>query len=239
VTQQSLNFPRSRRPNPRPRLRGRRLFLSCAASVACHLVAVTLLAGRPIRAQEAALLDGAISVYPNAAPDPGGPPESPPPSTAPANRPQPARKVAKPREHRLPPHRRARLARVATPQTRPDPVPVTLTALRPGEGASVQAAPSKRKPPVQLSAGVARSLRVFDIFPRMPDLLRAQHRVEIVQADICVSDSGAVETVRLAGASATLEKVLREAIVTWRYRPLLLRGEPSPFCHSLQLTYRS
>jgi outer membrane biosynthesis protein TonB len=206
--------------------------------VACHLVAVTFLAGRPIRAQETTPLDGAISVYPNASPDPLAPPESPPPTTTPANRPRPARKLAKPREHRLPPPRRARLASVATTPTRPEPVPVALTAARPGVGASVQAAPTARKHPVQLSAGVARSLRLYDTFPRMPDLLRAQHRLEVVQVEICVSQSGTVDKVRLEGASPTLEKTLREAIVTWRYRPLILRGEPNPFCHTLQLTYR-
>jgi outer membrane biosynthesis protein TonB len=239
VTQQSLNSPKFRSPNARPRLRGRRLFLSCAASLACHIVAVTLLAGRPIRAQETTPLDGAISVYPNAAADPLPPVESPPPSTAPANRPKPPRKVMRPREHRLPAPARARLAKAAPTPTRPDPVPVTLTAARPGEGASVQAPPTRRKPTMHLSAGVARSLRIHDSFPRMPDLLRAQHRVEVVHVEVCVSETGTVDKVRLEDASPTLEKALREAIVTWRYRPLLLRGEPNPFCHTLQLTYRS
>ena len=109
---------------------------------------------------------------------------------------------------------------------------------QPGSGANVQAPPARPAQPVHISTGIARSLRVHDVFPRMPELLRLQQRTETVDAQICVSVDGSVSGVRMRGGSATLENVLREAFLKWRYRPLLLQGTATPFCHDLHLVYR-
>jgi hypothetical protein len=232
VTNKRLVSSTNRRPTVRSRRRPR-LALACAVSLACHLVAVTLVAGLKTDSEAIATLDGAISVYPNAGPETAGQVESPPPATAPATLPQPARKIASARR-RVSPVRRARIAQVPSPP----PLPMALTSAQPGSGASLPPLPPRPAQPVHIATGIARSLRIHDVFPRMPELLRLQQRSETVDAQICVSVQGSVTGVRLRGGSATLENVLREAMLTWRYRPLLLQGTPTPFCHDLHLVYR-
>jgi hypothetical protein len=227
-----------RRPTHLP-TRARRLWLACAVSIGCHLVAVTLLAGRNYPPDTTAMLDGAISVYPNATGQIEGPADSQPPTTAPANRPQTARKLARAPEHRLPPPRRARVAKQARPATPPTPVPVALTGAEKGQGVNPHAPSTQPAQPVQLPSGTARSLRVYDTFPRLPELLRRQQRTESIDVNICVSERGSVSTVRLEGASPSFEGTLREAIFKWRYRPLIQQGTATPFCHPLRLAYRS
>jgi hypothetical protein len=57
--------------------------------------------------------------------------------------------------------------------------------------------------------------------------------------EVCVSRQGQVERVRFRpGADPRLEGLLKEAVFTWRYRPLLLQGVPRAFCHPVQVTYR-
>jgi hypothetical protein len=238
VTDKRLVVSTNRRPPARSRRRPR-LALACAASLGCHLAAVTLLAGRGSPVEAVATLDGAISVYPKAEADPpAGPTESAPPAAPLASNTQPPRKVPRPRSTRLPPLRQARVAKTPSAPVPPPPAPVTLTSVKDGSGASLQAAPVRPAQPVQISSGVARALRIHDVFPRMPELLRLQQRTETVDAEICVSQQGSVSGVRLRGGSATLEKVLREAMLQWRYRPLLLQGTATPFCHGVHLVYR-
>ena len=87
---------------------------------------------------------------------------------------------------------------------------------------------------------MAAGLRVYDNFPRMPDPLRSPGVQYVVLADVCVSERGVVDRVRVsapAGAAA-LEHALTDAIRTWRYRPLMTSGGPSPFCHQVNMRYQ-
>jgi outer membrane biosynthesis protein TonB len=216
-----------------------RLALACAVSLTCHLVAVTFVVGGGTRAEAIARLDGAISVFPNVAAEDGRPVESQPPTTTRPSPPRASRKLARAPKPRLPPPRPARVAR--TPTSPPAPLPVTdaLTGNTPGSGVASQAPPAQPARPVHIAPGLARSLRIYDTFPRMPELLRMQNRTEAVDVNICVSERGAVREVNLLGASEALARSLREAIASWRYRPLHLAGTPTPFCHALRLSYRS
>ncbi len=227
-----------RRRSPRPARRPR-LALACAVSLACHLVAVTLLASRGTPARATATLDGAISVYPNASLESGRASESQPPSIKTPSPPRPVQKATRPTRPRVRPTRPTRVAVAPAPALLPPPAPAGLTATTPGNGIAPQAPPARRAEPVRVGHGVARSLRIFDSFPRMPEVLRLQQRNEAVDVEICVSAQGSVRDVRLRGASEALARILREALFTWRYRPLIQADGPVPFCHDLRLTYRS
>ena len=41
-----------------------------------------------------------------------------------------------------------------------------------------------------------------------------------------------------ADADPMLARTLREAVNTWRYRPLMLGEGPTPFCHEMGVSYR-
>jgi TonB family protein len=62
-------------------------------------------------------------------------------------------------------------------------------------------------------------------------------QAEIV-VEVCVSDRGQVSDAVIAeGGMAAIDATLRMAIRSWRYRPLLVNGAPTPFCHFMKLKY--
>jgi hypothetical protein len=142
----------------------------------------------------------------------------------------PAAGRRRPRPSRPPPTAVSRRGdRLPAPET---PPPTAGSAPAPASGVrSLGARPV-------LSPATARALRVYDVYPAPPEPLRAGV-VHVLLADICVSDRGLVSDVSMApGGAAALESALRAAIRTWRYRPLLLDGVPTPFCHPMRFIYR-
>jgi hypothetical protein len=107
------------------------------------------------------------------------------------------------------------------------------------EPAAPVPAPEVAPPKIpQVSAGLARSLRVYDYFPSMPEPARLAGLAQAVLVQICVSGSGGVSEITMDHrAAASLEEALRSAIRTWRYRPLMVQGSATPFCHALEIRY--
>ena len=99
---------------------------------------------------------------------------------------------------------------------------------------------ARKQSPAHVSPGVAASLRVYDTFPRMPEPLRASPTPHLIVMNVCVSTEGRVDDVRfLPGANPMLERTLRSAVNTWRYRPLVREEGPTAFCHQMGITYRT
>jgi hypothetical protein len=120
----------------------------------------------------------------------------------------------------------------ATSAARPRMMPVALGPAR---------APGATAPrPVYLDPGVAQGLRLEDSFPNLPEALRMPGARHVVMAEVCVARTGAVASARIAGeaASRPLGEALRHAILGWRYRPFLVDGAPTPFCHLLRIAYQ-
>jgi hypothetical protein len=148
-------------------------------------------------------------------------------------------------------HRRARRSpssgkRVAGPhlasamKAEPQPPQIDPGPLRSVEAPdSSEHVPDLIPSPVYLPPDVAKSLRLYDPFPKIPELLRRRGAVHATVVDICVCDRGTVSNVRLSSGTTTpLAQTLAEAIRTWRYRPLVRNGMPAPFCHTIHITYR-
>ncbi len=112
----------------------------------------------------------------------------------------------------------------------PEPAPIDVRPPAP-EAAPVTAV-------VQMPTTVARGLRVFDTFPRLPrELSRAGARYP-VDLEICVDKRGAVANVHVeSGSPEQLNDVLVPAVRTWRYRPYTVGGMSRPFCHSMRIVY--
>jgi TonB family protein len=108
----------------------------------------------------------------------------------------------------------------------PAPAPAEVAAERP--------APAMKAPHV--AADTARALRVYDTFPKLLEQARVAQAEVIVE--VCVSDHGRVNDAVIArGGSSAIDATLRAAIRSWRYRPLLVNGAPTPFCHFMRITY--
>lgn len=100
--------------------------------------------------------------------------------------------------------------------------------------------PAPRPPPPapvpHIGADTARALRVYDTFPKVLEQARLAHAEVVVQ--VCVSDHGLVDDAVIArGGTRAIDDTLRAAIRSWRYRPLLVNGAATPFCHFLRITY--
>jgi hypothetical protein len=100
-------------------------------------------------------------------------------------------------------------------------------------------APRPTVRPALIGPGVARGLRLYDDFPSLPEHLRNGHFRRTLVASVCVSSGGAVSDVHVAAAGVPpLEDALRRSIRTWRYRPLMVDGAATPFCHEIAVHYR-
>jgi hypothetical protein len=93
--------------------------------------------------------------------------------------------------------------------------------------------------PAMVGPGIARGLRLYDDFPSLPERLRNGHFRRTLLASVCVSTHGAVSDVHVVAAGVdVLEDALRRSIRTWRYRPLVVDGAATPFCHEISINYR-
>jgi hypothetical protein len=122
-----------------------------------------------------------------------------------------------------------------------DAAPATDRPPSSGEAAPTPTPASGRRmvaTPTILSPAAARALRTYDVYPAPKEPLPTGVP-QVLAADICVSDRGVVSDVSVAPSGlASLETALRAAIWTWRYRPLLLDGLPTPFCHPMRFIYQ-
>lgn len=84
----------------------------------------------------------------------------------------------------------------------------------------------------------ATALRMRDFFPRLPESLWSRRGPYVVTLDVCVSERGFVDHVTLRSSAApTLDAMVLAAVTTWRYRPRLVAGVRSPFCHGVTIKY--
>ena len=94
--------------------------------------------------------------------------------------------------------------------------------------------------PAHVASWVAAALRLYDHFPRIPEPLRGTPGEYAMMVDVCVSERGQVSQVNISPTgSELLVRTLREAVHTWRYRPLVIAGTPRPFCHVVRVIYRA
>jgi hypothetical protein len=82
------------------------------------------------------------------------------------------------------------------------------------------------------AADEIRPVRLYDPFPSLPT-----GDVDVT-VEVCVSGQGAVSDARIdGGAPEPSRSALRRAILSWRYRPLEIKGVQTAFCHRMRITY--
>jgi hypothetical protein len=84
----------------------------------------------------------------------------------------------------------------------------------------------------------ATTLRLRDLFPRLPEAWWGQHGPYLVVLDVCVATDGHVSDAELrSSASPKLDPIVLRAVKRWRYGPRLVGGKASPFCHRVVIKY--
>ena len=64
--------------------------------------------------------------------------------------------------------------------------------------------------------------------------------VYVVETQICVSKTGAVDSVTITRKSDTmLDDSVLNTLRTWRYRPMTVNKAPVPFCYPVRFEFRS
>lgn len=110
----------------------------------------------------------------------------------------------------------------------------------PGSEVEVEVAPGRAIKAAYISQESAAYYRNPDAsFPSLPEAYWATGRSEYrMLFQICVSTEGTVsKVVTLKSATREIDDYLSAAIRSWRYRPRIVAGMPSPFCHPILLTY--
>lgn len=119
------------------------------------------------------------------------------------------------------------------------PSPITGGAMSSGDnpfavpGMDLHVVPPKRPapevkpaPPVRLTSTIAQSQLLYGPKPAYPQLAIVTRSEGTVKLQAIINREGKIENLHLMSGPALLVNAAMEAVRTWRYRPLLLNGEP-------------
>jgi protein TonB len=87
-------------------------------------------------------------------------------------------------------------------------------------------APLVKPAPVRLTSTIAESQLIYGPKPAYPRLAAVSRSEGTVKLQAIISREGKIENLHLVSGPALLVGAAMEAVQTWRYRPLLLNGEP-------------
>jgi protein TonB len=89
-------------------------------------------------------------------------------------------------------------------------------------------APRAKPPslPVRLTSTIAQSQLIYGPKPAYPQLAMVSRSEGTVKLQAIINRDGNIENLHLVSGPALLVNAAMEAVRTWRYRPLLLNGEP-------------
>ncbi len=110
-----------------------------------------------------------------------------------------------------------------------------------GEGQAAAASPRRSLTGAPyVSTEEATYLRTFEDIPGIPDQLKVPNSTYLVALEVCVSQDGHVDEVAVRERAApALDQLLVMKAMTWRYRPRLIGGIASAFCHTMRLRYET
>ena len=94
--------------------------------------------------------------------------------------------------------------------------------------------------PERVSMDYAAYLRVYDTFPSLPESFwPGGVRTLTMLVEVCVDNEGSVsDVVFRKSAGPDTDAYLRPAIFAWRYRPRVIRGFSTAFCHPILIEYK-
>ena len=223
--------------------------LTLMLSVAAHVMVLALVVVLPLMYLTDQLPDppNMMAFVVSAAPPPP-PPPPPPPS------PQPQR--VKPKVEPKPQAESLRPAPVVAPATiEPETLPdVPVQALGGVEGGvpggiaggvlggvphmpPPPPPPPKPVQPVRVGGDIKEPRLVHRVSPTYPPIAISAKVEGIVILEAAVDDRGAVESVKVLRSVPLLDKAAVKAVKEWRYEPLELNGEATPFILTVTVTF--
>jgi protein TonB len=104
-------------------------------------------------------------------------------------------------------------------------------------GGELSALPAPTRPPVRVGGNIKEPKKLLYVPPVYPLLARNAHIEGVVILEAEVDEHGVVKQVRVLRSAPLLDAAAIESVRQWRYRPLLLNGEPSPFILSVTVKF--
>jgi protein TonB len=117
------------------------------------------------------------------------------------------------------------------PNRQPEVTPPTL------------APPAPPPPPAPVKAAPIRvshfdpAALIHQVNPVYPPLAKQTHVQGIVVLEAIISEEGAIESLRVVSGHPLLTQATLDAVKQWRYRPVLLNGEPIEIITTVTVTF--
>lgn len=106
-----------------------------------------------------------------------------------------------------------------------------------GASAAPPPPPPEPKRPVRVGGQVATPALLSRVAPTFPEVAARAGVRGVVILEATVDKAGRVESVRVVRSVPQLEKAAIDAVKQWRYSPLLLNGEPTPFIVTVTVSF--
>jgi protein TonB len=102
-------------------------------------------------------------------------------------------------------------------------------------GAMAQAPPPVKA--VRVGGNIVAPKMVKKVAPDYPDLAKASRLGAVILMEAQVDTHGVVQGVNVLRGHPLFDEAAMNAVKQWRYRPLLLNGEPTPFIVTVTLVF--
>jgi protein TonB len=104
-------------------------------------------------------------------------------------------------------------------------------------GAMALAAPPPPVKMVRVGGNIVTPKMLKKVAPDYPDLAKASRLGAVIIMEAQVDQSGVVQGVNVLRGHPLFDEAAIAAVKQWRYRPLLLNGEPTPFIVTVTLIF--
>lgn len=122
--------------------------------------------------------------------------------------------------------------------------PAATGALPAGIGTAVVSGPPPPPPvaipsqPLPVGGAIRAPRKILDVTPAYPEMARAARVQGLVILEAVISQTGAVERVRVLRSQPLLDAAAVEAVRGWRYTPTLLNNVPVSVLITITLNFR-
>ena len=98
--------------------------------------------------------------------------------------------------------------------------------------------PPVARGPVRIGGQITSPALLHRVEPVYPDIAATAHLTGIVILEATVDAEGCVQTVKvLRSRHPLLDRASEEALMQWRYSPLILNGLPTPFVLTVTFSF--
>ena len=90
---------------------------------------------------------------------------------------------------------------------------------------------------MRVGGNIKAPAQTRNVQPVYPAAARAAHVAGVVVIEATVARDGHVENARVLRGNPLLNDAALEAVKQWRYSPLMLNGQPTPFILTVTVTF--